>query len=414
MPPPILLVNGSDTIEGDTRVFLNAAAELAHGGHRCTFFSAPGAAAEAARGIAGVDVRIAAGLLAQNADPRRGLRGLVDGVARAARFSAAVVTIVHEARRQRGAIVYTYDRTRGAPAAYLAARLARRPFVWHANLSIAYNGGRLRRYIAFHADRIIAVSRYVAEQYRQAGCPAQALRVVLNGVPAPPNIDAAAGERLRASLGIAPRAPVIGMVGRLSPWKGQEDLLRATPILRERFPDLQVLIAGHDTDESRWTHGPHETSFLAVLERERARLGLESCVRFLGPVSPPTPVYMAADVVALPSHEEPFGLVVIEAMLLGRPVVTCRAGGIPEIVAEGTAVLVEPRAPEALARALGDLLADREGAARVAAAGRSHALARFSRERFGDDLRAAFAEIAGRYSRAVGSQDDGRETSARA
>jgi len=395
MPPPVLLVNGSDTIEGDTRVFLNAAVELARGGYRCVFFSAPGAAAEAARAVDGVDLRVQPGLLAQNADRRPGLRGRVDAALRGARFAAAVAAIAREARRQRGAIVYTYDRTRGAPAAYLAARLARRPFVWHANLSIAYNGGWLRRYVAFHADRIIAISRYVADQYRQAGCPAQNLRVVLNGVAAPPSIDPTLGERLRASLGIAPTAPVIGMVGRLSPWKGQEDLLRAAAMLRRPFPDLQVLIAGHDTDESRWTHGAHETSFRAVLERERARLALESCVHFLGPVSPPTPVYMAADVVALPSHEEPFGLVVIEAMLLGRPVVTCRAGGIPEIVADGTAVLVEPRAPDALAKAVGGLLADRERAARIAAAGRSHALAQFSLERFGGDLRAAFAELAG-------------------
>jgi glycosyltransferase involved in cell wall biosynthesis len=293
---------------------------------------------------------------------------------------AAVWSVARIARAARADVIYTYDRTRAAEAAFLAARLLRKKLLFHAHYPLYLDKRRVRRFVAFHSDRLIAISRFVAGHYLRAGCPPEKLSLVLNGAEPLPDTPFEPGA-LRRRMGISPEAPVLGMVGRLSPFKGHEELLRAVAIARRSVPDLRVIIAGRDTDESMWTHG--RPSFRAILEELRAELGLQDVVQFLGFSASATEVYAAADVAVAPSHEEPFGLVVIEAMLAGKPVISTNAGGVPEIVTDGaTGVLVPPKEPEALARAIVALLEDRETADRLASAGQRHARERFSLARY--------------------------------
>jgi glycosyltransferase involved in cell wall biosynthesis len=373
----ILFVNGSSSIEGDTRVFIDTLASLDQARFRPVCLTTPGPAHDEIARIPGVELHVAPlGRTAGQSGRLRLLTSTLTGFA----------TLLELMRRTRPDLVYSYDRTRATEMVSLAATLLRRRLALHAHLPIQYNGGRVRRRVMFGASRIIACSRYVADCYIRAGCPAWKLSVVLNAVRATPMTEPA-GTELRASLGIAADAPVISIVGRISPFKGHEELFHAVSSLRARYPALRLLIAGGDTDESIWTHGPHETSFRAVLERLSAQLGLEDCVIFLGRRSPPTDVYLAADVVAAPSHAEPFGLVVIEAMHAGRAVVSCDAGGVPEIIRDGeTGLLVPPKSPEALASAIARLLDDAALRQRIAAAGQREAAGRFTAERYAADV----------------------------
>jgi glycosyltransferase involved in cell wall biosynthesis len=375
----ILFVNGSETIEGDTRVLINTVKHLDPARFERSCVTIGGAARDELAQIPHVR------LFDAPLGPTR--RWLPGPPGSAAAWGAAIVATARAARSAHADVIYTYDRTRATEVAWVVARLLRKPLLFHAHYPFHLDARRMRRRVAFSADRIVAISSFVAGRYLEAGCPAERLTVVENGVEpydAPPP-----AAPLRERLDIPADAPVVGMVGRLSPFKGQEELIRAAGILRSRFPGLRVVISGRDTDESMWTHGGGETSTRAVLERVRAELGLDAVVDFTGFNASAAEVYGASDVVALPSHEEPFGLVVVEAMLARKPVVSCNSGGVPEIITHGEhGLLVPPKDPDALAGAIGDLLDSPDERARLAIAGERRARERFLISRYIADFEA--------------------------
>ena len=129
---------------------------------------------------------------------------------------------------------------------------------------------------------------------------------------------------------------------------GMGDLLEAAALLREGIPDLQVRIVGKGPE---WE----------ALQAQRARLGLTDTVALLGDLTRADlfEAYANADVFCLPSVQEGFGIVFLEAMAAGLPIVACRAAAVPEVVLdEHTGLLAAPRDPAALAGALRALIAD--------------------------------------------------------
>jgi glycosyltransferase involved in cell wall biosynthesis len=149
--------------------------------------------------------------------------------------------------------------------------------------------------------------------------------------------------------------PVVGYVGRIEPRKGVLDLVAAAP--RIAAAGARVVIVGDDPYES-------DPEYLAEV---RAAAGVEQ----YGWVDGAAGLMAALDVLVLPSHQEPFGTVLAEAMNAGTPVVATRVGGLAEVVEDGvTGRLVAPRNPEALAGAVLDVLARRDA---LGAAGRERA-----------------------------------------
>jgi glycosyltransferase involved in cell wall biosynthesis len=172
--------------------------------------------------------------------------------------------------------------------------------------------------------------------------------------------------------GVAPYAgaePRLLCVGRLIPVKGHLVLLRALAQARSRAPGLVLDIAGQ---------GPLEPALKAYA----AELGLSDAVRFLGFVSPIQSAIEAASAVVVPSLGEGFGMVALEAMERGRPVVASDVGGLPEIVADGETGFVVPAGDAAaLADALVTLVSSPARAAEMGQAGRRRALESFTPER---------------------------------
>jgi D-inositol-3-phosphate glycosyltransferase len=180
----------------------------------------------------------------------------------------------------------------------------------------------------------------------------------------------------RAALGIAQDAVVLAFVGRIQPLKAPDVLLRAAARLRELDPDvaatLTVVIVGGNSGSGL---------DLAALA---GQLGLGASVRFLPPQRGDAlaDVYRAADIVAVPSYNESFGLVAVESMACGTPVVATRAGGIPEAISDGeTGLLVPPHDEEALAQAIVRLLRDPELRQRIGSAGQQRVANEFSVDR---------------------------------
>ena len=216
------------------------------------------------------------------------------------------------------------------------------------------------------ADLVSVTSRYQAEvAQREYGVPPERLAVV------PESIDHERWETdFRHAARRPGRRPTVLSVARLYPRKRIGDLLHAASALRARVPDVDVRIVGE---------GPEGEA----MRRLHSELGLAGAVTLLGDVSREqlAEEYVNADCFCLPSVQEGFGIVFLEAMAAGLPVVACRAAAIPEVVLDGrTGVLTPPRDPEALARALAAMLAEPERARVLGQAGRQWA-ASFTPER---------------------------------
>lgn len=259
--------------------------------------------------------------------------------------------------------------------ACLAGALARRPVIWDLNdLLIPAHFSRINIRLdvalANHlACRVIANSQAAADALIAQGGRPDKVRVVHNGIAAAP-FDAVTDDDVadaRRELGLD-GAPVIGVFGRLGEWKGQDVALEAL----RRLPSVRMLVVGDALFG--------EQAYADRLRADVDRHGLGDRVRFLGFRSDiPRLMRLVHVVLHTSTAPEPFGRVIVEGMLAGRPVVATRAGGVEEILEDGvTGVLVPPGVPAALASAIRELLANPARAQTIARAGRASAEHRFS------------------------------------
>jgi D-inositol-3-phosphate glycosyltransferase len=170
-------------------------------------------------------------------------------------------------------------------------------------------------------------------------------------------------EEARRRLGLPPTRRIVLFVGRIEPLKGIDTLLKAMALVVPEIPcwqeDLSVIIIGGAPGAGI----EKVTAEVARLENLRAELGIEELVTFQGAQDQDTLVYYyaAADMVVMPSHYESFGMVALEAMACGTPVVASKVGGLAFSVQDGqTGFLVPDRDAEALAEKIRLLLCDDE------------------------------------------------------
>lgn len=197
--------------------------------------------------------------------------------------------------------------------------------------------------------------------------------------------DKRAARAARAAVGLDPDERIVAFVGRIQPLKAPDVLLRAVA----RVPQLRVVVAG----------GPSGSGLAAPdgLMRLADELGIAERVTFLPPQSREqlVNVYRAADLVAVPSYSESFGLVAVEAQACGTPVVAAAVGGLPVAVRDGiTGTLVEGHDPQDWAAAIDALLAG--GPERMREAAIAHA-ATFSWAHTVDGLLASYERAIGDY-----------------
>jgi glycosyltransferase involved in cell wall biosynthesis len=254
--------------------------------------------------------------------------------------------------------------------AALAGAIARRPVIWHLRdvLCDAHFSALNIRVVVLLANtlaaRVIANSNATAEAFVRAGGKARKVCVVHNGFdPAP--FDAVAHADtcgVREALGVG-AAPLVGVFGRLHPWKGQHVAVDAV----SRLPGVHAILVGDALfGEEAYVH--------ALREQVRER-GLEDRVHLLGFRTDIPTLMRAVDVVLHTSvAPEPFGRILVEGMLARRPVVAARAGGTQEVVVDGeTGLLVTPGDDAAIAEAIAGLLAEPGRRTRMGHAGRERA-----------------------------------------
>jgi glycosyltransferase involved in cell wall biosynthesis len=239
----------------------------------------------------------------------------------------------------------------------IVARIARVPLAFASKRSLTGDDARAKRawrVIGRRVDTLVVNAEAIRAEAEAHGV-ATRWAVIPSGVDVARFRKSPAGPEAKASLGLDPARPVIGTVGRLEERKGHDDLLAATRGLLERANGLrpQLLLVGDGALRSR-------------LVAQAAAFGIADSVCFAGRITDVRVPLAAMDVFVLPSNAEGMSNALLEAMAAARPVVATAVGGTREVLdGEERGVLVPARDPDALGRALLDLLHDRERARRL-------------------------------------------------
>jgi L-malate glycosyltransferase len=231
------------------------------------------------------------------------------------------------------------------------------------------------------AAKIIASSKWVAEQAVRSGAAKDKVSVIYEGAEIPDRVDVE-GRAGRARWGIGEGGRLLGCAGALQKDKGQEWVIRALALLRPAFPDLKLLLAG-------------EGAYRAPLEKLALDLGLRDAVIFAGFVRGIESFYRAIDVFVFPALFEGLGTSLLAAMAHGIPSVTYFGCALGEIVENGVSGLqVEPCNAAALADAVGTILREGDFASQLAQAGRRRIEAVFSAERMVEETLRLYHQVA--------------------
>jgi glycosyltransferase involved in cell wall biosynthesis len=254
-------------------------------------------------------------------------------------------------------VVHAHMPRASVPGSILA-RLARVPVVVSHEHGSWLDGKRVRPFldrnvVARLSTTMLAVSEWDRRQLiEHEGIPPAQILVLPNGIAPPPP----GGRAELADLDAPPGTAVIGAVGRLFEVKGYDYLIRAVALLKAQGRSVRCVVLGEGPEEQR-------------LKRLIADVGVGDEVRLIGHRQNVAEIVRGLDVAVLPSRAEGSPLVVLEYMALGAPIVATAVGGVPELVEDGVhGLLIQPRDPNALARAIGRLLDDRTLAARLGAA----------------------------------------------
>ncbi|ACX51280.1 glycosyl transferase group 1 [Ammonifex degensii KC4] len=247
----------------------------------------------------------------------------------------------------------------------------------------------IEKWTSSRTDHFIAVSRFLAESLVQEGIARDKITVVYNGIELPLP-SSSSGKSFRATWGVPPDVPLVATVGRLHPVKGHRYFLEAAAEVRRELPEARFAVIGT---------GPERRE----LEELAYRLGIEDSVIFTGFLPEVTSCYPEFDLLVLASLMEGFGLVVLEALALGTPVVATRVGGVPEVVREGeTGLLVPPADAQALARAIIWMLEHRDRAQEMAARGKEMVAREFSSTRMAKDTLEVYRRVLRERRRRIG------------
>jgi glycosyltransferase involved in cell wall biosynthesis len=305
----------------------------------------------------------------------------------APRAAMSFADLVRYVKEKRIGVLHTSDRPRDAVACVLLGRLTRAKSVIHVHVGYGTWMGRSLRWAIRSADALVAISAFVGRTLVGGGCSESKVHVVLNAIEPErwdPSIDPLP---VRRELGVRADAKIVTCVARIFRPKGQVELVRAMATVCREEPAALLLLVGQD-----YPPGSSHTAELKALARE---LGIEKHVLFTGQRSDIPRVMAASDVFAMPSFEEPFGLVYAEALAMQRPVVAIGDGGTPEVVEHRKSGLLSRSGDtEELAANLLTLLRDPALRKSFGEYGRRRVLQQFAPPRMAAEVAALYRSLA--------------------
>jgi L-malate glycosyltransferase len=284
-----------------------------------------------------------------------------------AEFDPVAVLRLRRAARALGAHVMHAHTGHAVGLAALAARGTGVRIVVTRRVDFRLGRGPATRWKYRRAHALIAISRAVADAMAASGLPRERIEIIPSGVDLSRTFTPATRETL-AALGVPPGAPLVVQVAQLVGHKDPLTFVRAIAAARRAVPALHALLVG-------------DGHLRPAVDALVAALALGDALHATGYRTDADALLAAADVATLSSEEEGLGTVLLDAMSMGKPVAATRAGGIPEIVADGASGLLAPvHDAEALGANIARLLSDAPLRSALSAGARARA-AEFSVER---------------------------------
>ncbi len=283
-----------------------------------------------------------------------------------------VFSIAHVVRKHHIDIVHA-NTFKAALVCGFASLLTMRPIVFHDRVHIAHQP--LGWLVALVAKRIIAVSHSVGSKHR--GYMSRKLRVI------PPGIDVSALTPART----VKKTKIICSLGRISEEKAIDKLVESAAMVLKADPEIRFVVGGAPFTTA-------DQTYFGGVQRRVDELGISDRFEFAGYVEDTLGFLRRCDLLVLPSHKEPLGRVMLEAMAVGKPVVAFDSGGPKEVIRDGeTGFLVRPDSPEDLADRMLELIRDPQLCRRMGQNARQVVVSVFSSTVVTDRIMKVYDEI---------------------
>lgn len=282
----------------------------------------------------------------------------------------AAARCVRVLRALRPDLVHVGNGLRANFDALLACWLLKIPALCHVKGFEKYSARE--RWMAKRVSAIVCMTQAVLEHCKRHGIVHRREVVIYDALDPLDFVPRREAPAVRSELGVPEGVPLVGVVGNIQEWKGQMVFVEALAQLAARVPEVRGVIIGG-------VHRAGERYYRMLLERARS-LGVAERLIVTGFREDVPDLVHALDVLVHTSvRPEPFGRVILEGMMSGKPVVAASAGGVPELVEHGrTGLLVPPGQPEALANAVAGLLGSPDARRAMGERAKSWAEQRFS------------------------------------
>lgn len=308
---------------------------------------------------------------------------LVGLATRPAKRVQQIIALAQQVRRDGIQVIHTHT-TRATYIGLAVAQVARVPIV--ATLHSLTHDLVYRRLLPRKPHRMLAVSDALRQTLIEQKVPAGYVQTVYNGtdfLEAAANLDRAQAARfVRAELALPTDAPLVGLVGDIGKEKGHPLLLEAVPAILAACPLAQFVFVGHI----------HVEAHARLLQTARS-MKVTDHLHFLGVRHDMARLLAAFDVLTIPSEWETFGMVAIEAMAVGTPVVAAHVGGLSEIIVQEQSGVLVARDPSSFAQAVIALLHDPSRRARISRAAQCRVQERFSVSTMVGNVEAIYGEV---------------------
>lgn len=276
----------------------------------------------------------------------------------------------------------------------LAAIATCLPHVWHIRDTIEPGGflkfsfgSKLARYIMkCFSSRMIVISEAIGSAYVAKPKDWKKISIIHNGVDIAPFDKSLHLEAAREKYDLAIMSKVVGMIAQMHSRKRHQDFLQAASIVCDQLPNTLFFIVGGEANETN--------AYSIAIKQLSRELGITKQIKWLNFQTNVVDILKTIDLLVVPSDDEPFGRVAIEAMAASKPVVATRVGGIPEVVVDGvTGLLVPPRCPEELAHAILKILKHEKLGSSMGIAGRNRVEQHFSAEKYVENVTNVYKEL---------------------